>query len=121
MGGPVLTRAAQLAPALVVHAVYLAAIMPASGVPAAACARMPENAGGLVTPALVADAAIALLTPDAPAGIAAGTTTLTADGWGCVPRSYVICTQDMTIRPALQRRFIADADAAFPGNPCQAG
>jgi len=34
-----------------------------------------------------------------------------------VPRSYVICTQDMTIRPALQRRFIADADAAFPSNP----
>lgn len=31
----------------------------------------------------VADAAIALLTPDA----------LTADGWGAVPRSYVVCTQ----------------------------
>jgi len=153
MGGAVLTRAAQQAPALVAHAVYLAALMPASGVSAAACARMPENAGGLVAAALVADpasvgalrldvaspdpayrqrlrqafygdlppvaadAAIALLTPDAPAGIADGTTTLTADGWGCVPRSYVICTQDMTIRPALQRRFIADADAAFPSNP----
>jgi hypothetical protein len=52
-----------------------------------------------------------------PADIAAGTTTLTADGWGCVPRSYVICTKDMTIRPALQRRFIADADATFPANP----
>ena len=23
----------------------------------------------------------------------------------------------MTIRPALQRRFVADADAAFPRNP----
>jgi hypothetical protein len=64
-----------------------------------------------------ADAAIALLTPDTPAGIGLGTTTLTADGWGSVPRTYVVCTQDMTIRPALQQRFIADADAAFPANP----
>ena len=29
----------------------------------------------------------------------------------------LVCTQDMTIRPALQRRFVADADAAFPRNP----
>jgi hypothetical protein len=65
----------------------------------------------------VADAAIALLTPDAPAGISGDSTTLTAAGWGSVPRSYVICTQDMVIRPALQQRFIADADAAFPANP----
>jgi hypothetical protein len=50
----------------------------------------------------VADAAIALLTADAPAGISAGTTTLTAAGWGSVPRTYMICTQDMAIRPALQ-------------------
>lgn len=66
---------------------------------------------------VTADAAIALLTPDAPAGISTGTTTLTADGWGSVPRTYVVCTRDLTIRPALQRRFIADADAAFPANP----
>ncbi|MEU9267136.1 alpha/beta fold hydrolase [Streptomyces sp. NPDC048251] len=62
----------------------------------------------------VADAAFALMTPDAPAGIGFGTTTLTRDGWGSVPRTYVTCAQDMAIRPALQRRFIADADAAFP-------
>jgi hypothetical protein len=113
---------------------------------------VPENAGGLVTPALIADpavvgalrmdvvsaepgyrhavrqalygdlspdaagAAIALLTPDAPAGIGTGTTTLTATGWGSVPRTYVMCERGMAIRPALQRRFIAEADAAFPGN-----
>jgi pimeloyl-ACP methyl ester carboxylesterase len=153
MGGPVLTRAAQAAPGLVAHAVYLTAFMPASGIPAAAYIRMPENEGGLAGTCLVADpaavgafrldvaspdpayrqrlrqtfygdvarevgdAAIALLTPDAPAGIALGATTLTADGWGSVPRSYVSCAQDMVIRPLLQRRFIADADAAFPGNP----
>ncbi|HLQ57048.1 MAG TPA: alpha/beta fold hydrolase [Streptosporangiaceae bacterium] len=151
-GGVVLTRAAQLAPHLVAHAVYLTAFMPASGVPALAYTRMPENEGGLVPSCVVADpaavgalrldvaspdpayrerlreafygdldpavvdAAIALLTPDVPAGIGLGTTTLTAGGWGSVPRTYVVCTQDMTIRPALQRRFITDADAVFPAN-----
>jgi pimeloyl-ACP methyl ester carboxylesterase len=153
MGGAVLTRAAQLAPGLVAHAVYLTAFMPASGVPAVAYSRMSENEGGLVSSALVADpavvgalridvaspdpgyrqrlyaalytdvapgvadAAIALLTPDAPLRIARDVTMLTAEGWGSVPCTYVICTQDMTIRPPLQRRFIAEADAAFPGNP----
>jgi pimeloyl-ACP methyl ester carboxylesterase len=153
MGGPVLTRAAQQTPGLVAHAVYLAAYMPASGVPALAYARAPENEGSLVGSCLVADpaavgafrldvaspdpayrdrlrqalygdldravadAAIALLTPDAPAGLALGTTSLTAGGWGSIPRTYVVCSQDLTIRPALQRRFIAEADIAFPGNP----
>ncbi|MFJ4786032.1 alpha/beta fold hydrolase [Streptomyces sp. NPDC088794] len=65
----------------------------------------------------VTDAAIGLLTPDAPVGIALGTTSLTREGWGSVPRTYVTCAQDMAVRPALQRKFIADADAAFPDNP----
>jgi pimeloyl-ACP methyl ester carboxylesterase len=153
IGGPVLTWAAQAAPGLVAHAVYLTAYMPASDIPPVAYLRMPEHEGGLagtclvadpaavgafridgaspdpayrqrlreafygdVAPA-VADAAIALLTPDAPLPIALGSVTLTADGWGSVPRTYVICSQDMIIRPALQRRFIADADTAFPDNP----
>ncbi|RBQ16081.1 alpha/beta hydrolase [Spongiactinospora rosea] len=153
MGGSVLTRAAEQAPELVAHAVYLAAFMPASGVSAMECAMMPENAGELIAPSVRADpmavgalrldtistepeyrdqlrrafygdldpadadAALGLLTPDAPAGIALGSTTLTGDGWGSVPRTYVGCAQDMTIRPPLQRKFIDDADAAFPGNP----
>ena len=68
-------------------------------------------------PADVADAAIGLLTPDAPAGIAAGATTLTADGWGSVPRTYVVCARDRALQPAMQRKFIELADAAFPANP----
>jgi pimeloyl-ACP methyl ester carboxylesterase len=71
---------------------------------------------GDIDPA-IADAAIALITPDAPAGIAGGATTLTADGWGSVPRSYLVCTKDRALQPAMQRKFIADADAAFPGRP----
>jgi Alpha/beta hydrolase family len=50
-------------------------------------------------------------------GLLAGATTLTADGWGSVPRSYVVCTRDRAIQPAMQRKFIELADAAFPGNP----
>ncbi|MBZ3900277.1 alpha/beta fold hydrolase [Streptomyces griseiscabiei] len=153
MGGAVLTRAAQRAPELVAHAVYLTAFMPASGVPAITYVQMPENAGELVAPSVradpaaigalrfdlasddpeyrgqlrdaffgdvapaVADAALALLSPDAPAGIALQATTLTPDGWGSVPRTYVTCAQDMAVRPDLQRKFIGDADAAFPDNP----
>jgi pimeloyl-ACP methyl ester carboxylesterase len=150
-GGVVITEASAGAQN-VVRLVYLAAFMPASGVPSAAYPRMPENEGSRVgalrvgdaraTGALrldvaspdpayreavretfygdvdpvTADAAIALLTPDAPVGISAGVTALTADGWGSIPRTYVVCTGDATIPPALQRKFITDADAAFPGN-----
>jgi pimeloyl-ACP methyl ester carboxylesterase len=64
-----------------------------------------------------AAAATALLTPDAPAAIAAGTTELTADGWGSLRRTYVHCSQDKVIRPALQRRFVREADSAHPQNP----
>ncbi|GAA3748894.1 alpha/beta fold hydrolase [Salinactinospora qingdaonensis] len=153
MGGTVLTRAVQQVPELVAHAVYLAAFMPASDVPAIAYIQTPENEGELVGPSLradptaigalrldpaapdadyrgrlretfygdvdpgVADAAIGLLSPDAPAGIALGATTLTREGWGSVSRTYVTCARDMAIRPALQQKFIAEADAAFPDNP----
>lgn len=151
--GPVLTRVAQQLPAVVAHAVYVSAYMPASGVPAAAYTRTPEAADDHVVPLLrgdpvelgalrldlatddtayrralheafygdvdpvLADAATGLLTPDGPIGIMLGTTTLTRDGWGSVPRTYVTCTKDMAVRPALQARFIAEADAAFPDNP----
>lgn len=153
MAGVVLTRVAQRAPDLVARAVYVAAMMPASGVSGAEYATAPENTGHLLASALrgnpavigamrldvrstdpeyrrqlqeafyndvdpvVARAALELLTPDAPAGIAAGATILTEDGWGAVPRTYVTCARDMAIRLPLQKRFIAEADAAFPDPP----
>ncbi|RII15880.1 Pyrethroid hydrolase [Streptomyces sp. YIM 130001] len=71
---------------------------------------------GGVAPDL-AHAAVGLLTPDAPVGITVGTTTLTEDGWGSVPRTYITCSRDVALLPAVQDRFIAEADAAFPHNP----
>ncbi|MEV0219789.1 alpha/beta fold hydrolase [Streptomyces sp. NPDC050704] len=65
----------------------------------------------------VADADAALLTSDSPVGVAMDTTTLTRDGWGSVPRTYVVCSRDVALRPRLQQKFIDDADAAFPDNP----
>ncbi|MGI5152894.1 alpha/beta fold hydrolase [Plantactinospora sp. CA-294935] len=66
---------------------------------------------------VVADAALGLLTPDAPLGMMLGTTRLTRDGWGSLPRTYITCARDMAIRPALQRVLVEEADAAFPDNP----
>lgn len=151
-GGVVLTRAAQTVPELISHMVYVTAIMPASGVPAAAYLEVPEQAGDRVAPLLVsdpaavgalrldthapgdyrkalraafyhdvdaspADAAIGLLSSDAPVAIAAGATDLTADAWGRIPRTFVYCSDDYANRPALQQRFIREADEAFPTNP----
>jgi pimeloyl-ACP methyl ester carboxylesterase len=63
-----------------------------------------------------ADGAIRLLSTDLPLGIAGGATDLTAEAWGSVPRTYVRCSGDRAILPALQTRFIAEADAAFPAH-----
>ncbi|WP_165968831.1 alpha/beta fold hydrolase [Actinomadura sp. KC06] len=64
-----------------------------------------------------AEAAIGLLTPDGPLAMQLDSTRLTRDGWGSVPRTYIVCEQDRALRPAVQRRLIAEADAAFPENP----
>ena len=95
MGGAVLTRAGQLAPELIAHAVYLTAFMPASGVPPAAYVRMPENEGSLAGALRVGD----------------------ARATGALRLDVASPDPDATIPPALQRKFIADADAAFPANP----
>lgn len=62
----------------------------------------------------VADAALALVGCDAPIALGTGTTELTASRWGSIPRTYVVCERDNTMPPAVQRRFIRGADAAFP-------
>lgn len=67
-------------------------------------------------PEPAAEAAIELLGCDAPIGLAAQTTRLTTEGWGSVPRTYLRCTRDRCVPPALQDLFISEADRAFPEN-----
>jgi pimeloyl-ACP methyl ester carboxylesterase len=155
MGGAAATRAAQQAPELFAHLIYLTAYMPASGVPVMTYAQDPERAGDMLPAAmradpgvvgaarihpgsadpqyrsllrqafyhdvdpLVTDAAISMLSCDAPLGLIADSTELTAQGWGSVPRTYIRCLHDHAVPLPLQDRFIAEADAAFPANPTQ--
>jgi pimeloyl-ACP methyl ester carboxylesterase len=60
---------------------------------------------------VTAAAALALLNPDGPAGIAGETLTVTAERYGTVPHTYVVCLQDKAFPVALQRRFVAEIDA----------
>jgi pimeloyl-ACP methyl ester carboxylesterase len=65
MGGAVLTRVAELAPDLVAHMVYVAAYMPASGVPCLAYPSLPEGQDNGFMQLLVGDpAAIGALRVD---------------------------------------------------------
>jgi pimeloyl-ACP methyl ester carboxylesterase len=56
------------------------------------------------------------LSPDLPNGIWEGKTHVTAGRWGSIARTYIHCTDDRAIPPALQLKMIADADELTPGN-----
>ncbi|MEV6636961.1 alpha/beta fold hydrolase [Actinoplanes sp. NPDC051470] len=58
-----------------------------------------------------AEAALTLLGTDGPIGIAAEPIMVTADRFGSIPHTYVVCRQDNALRPALQRRLITEIDA----------
>ncbi|GAA2525967.1 alpha/beta hydrolase [Winogradskya humida] len=58
-----------------------------------------------------AEAAIALLTPDGPAGIPGETFPITPARYGSVPHTYIVCTGDRAVPAALQRRFVEEIDA----------
>lgn len=58
-----------------------------------------------------ATAAISLLSPDGPAGIAAEAFAVTSERYGAIPHTYVACTKDNAIPYALQRRFAREIDA----------
>ncbi|MBI5107306.1 MAG: alpha/beta fold hydrolase [Rhodocyclales bacterium] len=57
-----------------------------------------------------------LLTPDVPAAPVATPTVATRRRWGRVPRAYIRCSEDRAVMPALQDRFIREADGFTPGN-----
>jgi pimeloyl-ACP methyl ester carboxylesterase len=56
------------------------------------------------------------LSPDLPLNLWAGENGVTAARWGRIARSYIHCTEDRAIPPALQLRMIADADSLTPSN-----
>lgn len=145
MGGVAATLAAEMAPALFSHLVYISALAPVSGQPAAAFVANPANAGELGTgllradpfaigasridtadavsrerirealyadvPVEVADAATSMLNADAPVGMAAEAITVSRERFGSIPRTYVLCTQDRMLTPALQREVVRDIDS----------
>ncbi|WP_223631648.1 alpha/beta fold hydrolase [Corallococcus sp. EGB] len=56
------------------------------------------------------------LTPDLPLSLWTDKVGATKERWGRVPRSYMRCTQDRALVPALQDLMIREADAFTPGN-----
>ncbi len=56
----------------------------------------------------------ASLTPDLPLSYWTSTVEVSRERWGSVPRTYIRCTEDRAISPALQDRMIADADRFAP-------
>jgi len=62
-------------------------------------------------------AVLNLLTPDAAGAPFATPIATTRERWGSLRRHYIMCLQDYAIRPAVQRRFIEEADAFAPEHP----
>jgi pimeloyl-ACP methyl ester carboxylesterase len=58
-----------------------------------------------------------LMTPDVPVAPLATPVVTTRERWGSVRRHYIMCLQDQAIRPALQQRFIDEANAFLPASP----
>jgi pimeloyl-ACP methyl ester carboxylesterase len=57
-----------------------------------------------------------LFQPDEPVAVPVAETRVEAHRWGRIPRTYVRFTEDRLIPPALQDRFIAEADRLTPHN-----
>lgn len=58
-----------------------------------------------------------LMSCDAPSAPFAVPAASTRERWGSVERHYIHCQEDRVIPPALQQRFVDEADAFTPGNP----
>ncbi|WNG44308.1 alpha/beta hydrolase [Archangium minus] len=56
------------------------------------------------------------LTPDLPLALWTSEIIVTRERWGRIPRSYIRCTKDRAIAPALQDLMIREADAFTPAN-----
>lgn len=134
MGGMVISAAAELAPERVKRLIYIAAFLPKDGqslldliktqaAPGIRDAVRPGPKGATVLdPALAADVLFQDATPDARAIGLAGLTRQPNKGqteparlsearFGRIARDYILCTDDLTVSPELQRAMLA----ATPG------
>ncbi len=131
MGGMVISAAAELVPDKVRQLIYVAAFLPRDGQSLVdlikqqeapgimpAVRRGPEKGATTLDPDKAAEVLFPDATPQQQARALAQLTRqpnrgqteparLTEARFGTVPRSYVICTQDRTVTPALQRAMLA--------------
>lgn len=136
MGGMAVSTGAELVPDMVRKLVYVAAFLPQDGQSLVDLVKQGENTGFLgavlpgdcpgyteLDPQPAADFLFHDATPElrelAMAGLDQqpnrGQTDrahLSADGFDRIPRAYVICEQDRTVPPALQRRMIENSPCA---------
>ena len=131
MGGLVISQMAELAPERINHLIYVAAFLPRDGQSLLDLIKTQEGPGiqiaveraGKHSTVLNPERAAPILFPDAtPAQQAAalgGLSTqpnraqtspvrLTDDRFGRVAKTYILCTQDRTVTPDLQRAMIAN-------------
>ena len=116
MGGTVATAAAELAPELFAHLVYVTAFAPVSGQPAGMYIGLPECAASMVPALHPADPAVigALRIDTGARNLHAAireTFAVTPARYGAIPHTYVTCARDNAIPLELQRRFIKEIDA----------
>ncbi|ASO20744.1 pimeloyl-ACP methyl ester carboxylesterase [Actinoalloteichus hoggarensis] len=57
------------------------------------------------------------LSTDLPLAVPSSPISLTGNGWGSIPRTFVRCADDRAFLPAAQDLMIAEADEAMPARP----
>jgi pimeloyl-ACP methyl ester carboxylesterase len=132
MGGIVISQAAALRPSRVKRLVYVAAFLPGDGQSLVDLTQLPEAAGDLVqaTVVVIGDPPVGTLPPstcrasnhDCPPEVTDWAVLRTGsqpmvpltepvslnEEFERIPRTYVICTRDRIVPPALQRRLVRD-------------
>jgi pimeloyl-ACP methyl ester carboxylesterase len=138
MGGMVITQAAARCPDRIERLVYVAAFVPWDGMSLIDMTKLPEAAGDLIQASMIVegDPPIARMSAEgaraarygccddeqvayalarnSPQALAPFTHPVQLEGLGhdefaALPRAYVMCLQDMAIRPPLQRRMLEAA------------
>jgi pimeloyl-ACP methyl ester carboxylesterase len=131
MGGMVISHAAGRAPERIARLVYVCAFLPGEGKSLLDMAGLPEGADDQIQKRMIIEPPVGRLEPE-DAAIAVHNTTSAqdtawatarmrpqalapmagpvarGDGFDAIPKSYVVCTQDQAVPPALQRRMLAE-------------